>query len=67
MLCVLILTSISVMLIGCGSVPGETSDERAVRYETNIRRNYGTMKSDIDTILGMDKSSKLSKYPIRDY
>lgn len=66
MLCVLILTAISLMLIGCGSTPGETSTERSVRYETIVRSNYGAMKNDIDTLLMMDKRSKLSKHPIRD-
>ena len=66
MLCGLMLAAISLALMGCGT-PGETSTERFVRYGTIVRSNYGSMKSDIDTLLMMDKRSKLSKFPIRDY
>lgn len=66
MLCVLLLAAISLMLVGCGSTPGETATERSVRYETVIRSNYGAMKNDVDMLLMMDKRSKLSKHPIRD-
>jgi len=67
MLCGLILAAISLMLIGCGSTGGETGTERSVRYGTIMRSNFESMKSDMDTLLMMDKRSKLSKSLIRDY
>ena len=66
-LCLLVLTAISLTLIGCGGTPGETGTERSVRYGTIIRSNYGSMKDDVDMLLLMDKRSKLSKSLIRDY
>ena len=62
-----ILTAISMMLIGCGGAPGENSSERSVRYGTIVRSNYEMMKSDVDSVLMMDKRSKLSDTIIRDY
>jgi len=62
-----ILSVISLMLVGCGSVPGETSTERSVRYGSITRSNYELMKSDVDTLLMMDKRSKLNDTIVRDY
>ena len=63
----LTLTAVLLTVVGCGGTPGETSTERCVRYETIVRTDMETIKSDIDAVLLMDKRSKLSDMPIRDY
>ena len=64
---VLILTAVMLTLVGCGRTLDETSTERAVRYESVIKTNYHSMKSDIDVLLHMDKRSKLDNTIIREY
>lgn len=67
MLFVLLFVAVALTVAGCGGIQGETAVERQVRYKNIIRTNIGSMKDDVDTILMLDKRSKLNDRLIRDY
>lgn len=64
---VLLFVAGALTVAGCGGIQGETATERQVRYKNIIRTNIGSMKDDVDTILMLDKRSKLNDRLIRDY
>ena len=67
MLFVLLFIAVTFTTAGCGGIQGETAVERQVRYKNIVRTNVGSMKNDADTILMLDKRSKLTDRVIRDY
>jgi hypothetical protein len=67
MLFVLLFIAGVLTVAGCGGIQGETATERRVRYRNIVRTNIGSMKDDVDTILLLDKRSKLNDRLIRDY
>lgn len=63
---VLLFVAVVLTVAGCGGIQGETAVERQVRYENIVRTNIGSMKDDVDTVLMLDKRSKLNDRLIRD-
>ena len=57
--CVCVLCSMGVCLLGC-STPGETSAEVHRRQRNALRTNRLQMQDDVDTMLMIEKPSKLS-------
>ena len=61
-----LIAGLALSSIGCGGTMGETSAERGRRWKSILRTNMAQINDDIDTILLMDKRSKLTDKYVRD-
>lgn len=55
-----VLCALMLLPCGCGSYPGETAAEANRRHKRVVRTNTQAMRSDIDTVLMLDRPSHLS-------